>query len=166
MDEMPKIADDISSAFNTSARKHNRIVEQVVYPFARSLNDISDAEKCSKLTVLLSHESPFTRYWGAIIALSYKVLKKEALAALLDIVDFKFPEAPLSELDENERGYRMSFSLLQMDVETSLVELFRTKKIGSYPGQIKNSKCYILSDPRLAISYYRMKVKHMKATAI
>ena len=166
MDDALKIADEISQAFNADSETHNRIVDHTVFPFARSLNDLTDAEKCSKLTVLLSHENPFTRYWGAVTALSYKVLKKEALTALLNILDFKFPEVPPSEQTEEEREYRMSYGLLEMEVETTLVELFRTKKIGSYPGQVKNNKDYILSTPRFAVFYYRIKTKFMKDTAL
>lgn len=160
MEEILNLAKHIEQAFTCSARKHNRIISQEVYPFARSLKNDNLQDYIAKLTVLLEYNHPFVQYWGAVIALSYHLLEKESLTILLNIVDFTVESKPYEERTEQEKEFLMKMGLLQGDAETSLVELYRTGKIGSYPGQIKD-RDFQLCNPNSAIRHFRRKVKKL-----
>ena len=157
--EMLELAKEIEIAYTSSAGKHNDIISHKVYPFSKSLNDVSNEEKIEKLQVLLNYNHPFVKYWASVIALSHKVLQIEAMTALIDILDIKFENKEYAVLTEEEMQERMNMGLLHGNIESNLVQLYKTGRIGSYPNQIKNNKDYMTCNPRMAIAHFRAKVK-------
>lgn len=74
------------NGYNKNANVLNAAIRKV-YAYARYIGTIDEEEKTRQLSLMLNHEHAYVKYWGGVIALSYNVMKKQALITLISILD-------------------------------------------------------------------------------
>lgn len=74
------------NGYNKNANVLNAAIRKV-YAYARYIGTIDEEEKTRQLSLMLNHEHVYVKYWGGVIALSYNVMKKQALITLISILD-------------------------------------------------------------------------------
>ena len=101
---------------------------------------------------MLNKEHVYVKYWGSVIALSYNVIKKRALATLISILDTE--TIPLN----GALNFRLN--LLKADIECVLYDYKKYGVIGSYPEQYAEKyKPSVFPNARYAIKYFRRLIK-------
>lgn len=148
--DLEELLNILSVAYRSNSKLKNKAIKKA-YIFAKELGNRSDTEKEDDLLIMLQHENIYVRYWGAIIALSYNILIKQALTSLIEILDMKNPAHEGARLD-------LDLNMLKMDIESSLYDYRKHKKIGSYPGQVNYDES-ILPNANQAIKYFRRYLK-------
>lgn len=143
---LDELIESLSNAYRKNSNIKNAAIRKA-YSYAEALGAESDAKKEYELSIMLRHENVYVKYWGASIALSYNVLKKQALTCLINILDMKNPPPENVNLD-------FDLNILKMDIESELYDYKKHKKLGSYPGQVDYEPS-ILPNAKHAIRYYR-----------
>ena len=99
------------NGYNKNANVLNA-AKRKVYAYARYIGTIDDAEKTRQLSLMLNHEHVYVKYWGGVIALSYNVMKKQALVTLISILDTEI--IPSKDAVNFQRNLQLN--LLKADV--------------------------------------------------
>jgi hypothetical protein len=137
------------NAYNKNSNILNAAIRRV-YAYSKSLESVDDEEKKCQLLLMLNNEHVYVKYWGSVIALSHKILKKLALTTLISILDI----SPMQE----GGTLNLSLNVLKMNIETVLYDYKKYRCIGSYPGQYSYEPS-VLPNARWAIRYFRNYIK-------
>lgn len=148
-----ELIESLSNAYRKNSNIKNAAIRKA-YRYAEALGLASDEKKEYELSLMLHNENVYVKYWGAIIALSYEVLKKQALTCLINILDMKNPLQKDGVLD-------FDLNIVKMDIEADLFDYKKHKKLGSYPGQVSYEPS-ILPNAKHAIRYYRNYISKQK----
>ena len=143
------------NGYNKNANVLNA-AKRKVYAYARYIGTIDDAEKTRQLSLMLNHEHVYVKYWGGVIALSYNVMKKQALVTLISILDTEI--IPSKDAVNFQRNLQLN--LLKADVECVLYDYKKYGLIGSYPEQYADKYSpNIFPNAGHAIKYFRRMIK-------
>ena len=139
------------NAYDKNAGVLNAAIRRV-YAYARYIGTVDDEEKIRQLNLMLNKEHVYVKYWGSVIALSYNVIKKRALATLISILDTE--TIPLN----GALNFRLN--LLKADIECVLYDYKKYGVIGSCPEQYAEKyKPSVFPNARYAIKYFRRLIK-------
>lgn len=145
------------NGYNKNANVLNAAIRNV-YAYAKYIGTVDDAEKTQQLNSMINHEHVYVKYWGSVIALSYNVIKKQALVALISILD----EEIIPSKDAVNFQRNLQLNLLKADVECVLYDYKKYGLIGSYPEQYADKYSpSVFPDARHAIKYFRRLVKKL-----
>ena len=128
------------NAYDKNAGVLNAAIRRV-YAYARYIGTVDDEEKIRQLNLMLNKEHVYVKYWGSVIALSYNVIKKRALATLISILDTE--TIPLN----GALNFRLN--LLKADIaldekSMSLLEALKYFFTGFLQIIITDGECYAL----------------------
>lgn len=137
------------NAYDKNSNILNAAIRRV-YAYSKSLESVDDEEKKCQLLLMLNNEHIYVKYWGSVIALSHKVLKKPALTTLISILDI----SPL----RNDGTLDLSLNVLKMNIETVLYDYKKYRCIGSYPEQYSYEPS-VLPNARWAVRYFRRYIR-------
>ncbi len=145
----------LDSAYDANARVLNAATRKV-YTYAKYIGTVDDAEKTRQLSLMLNHEHVYVKYWGGVIALSYNVMKKQALVTLISILDTEI--IPSKDAVIFQRNLQLN--LLKANVECVLYDYKKYGLIGSYPEQYADKyDPSIFPNARHAIKYFRRLIR-------
>ena len=145
------------NGYNKNANVLNAAIRKV-YAYAEYIGTVDDAEKTRQLNLMINHEHVYVKYWGSVIALSYNVIKKQALVTLISILD----EEIIPSKDAVNFQLNLQLNLLKADVECVLYDYKKYGLIGSYPEQYADKYSpSVFPDAKHAIKYFRRLVKKL-----
>lgn len=134
-------------AFSKNANVKNSAIRKA-YAFSKEMYDCSDEEKIKRIAPFLDSNHIYVKYWGATIALSYKLLVEKAIKELIYIL----------EIDPKEFEMPLDLKMLKMEAGTNLYRYKRFGKIGSFPGH-NESKIVDFPNYNPVVRYYKRKFK-------
>lgn len=140
-----EVASLLSDAYCKNSNVLNKAIRRA-YAYAGALEEVNEEEKEKELRWMLNNEHIYVKYWAAVIALSYKLLKKESLLALISILDIN----PVRE----DGTINLRLNSLKMEIECRLYDYKKYRCIGSYPGQVAH-KPSVMPNAKFAIAYFR-----------
>lgn len=138
----------LENAFGMNSRIQNNAIRKA-YNFSKQILNDSNDIKILKILPLLDSNHIYVKYWGAVIALSYRLLEERAIKEIIYILDIN-PKEFDSPLDLN---------LLKMDAGAILYDYKKNGVVGSFPGHNDNYKISLLPNFDRVVRYYKRKYK-------
>lgn len=155
INDASKIIPVLIGAYNKNANELNAAIRKV-YAYARYIGTVDDSEKTRQLNLMIDHEHVYVKYWGSVIALSYNVIKKQALTALISVLGTEI----IPSKDAEKFQWNLQLNLLKADIECVLYDYKKYGVIGSYPEQYADKyEPSVFPNAGRAIKYFRRMVK-------
>lgn len=146
--EIQELLTILENSFGKNSNINNSAIIKV-YAYSKGMFNDSDDKKISKIIPLLDSKHIYARYWGAVIALSYKLLEERAIKELIHILD----------IEPKEYDKPLDLNLLKMDAGSYLYNYRKNGFVGSFPGHNTNIKEYVLPNYEGVVKYYKRKYK-------
>jgi len=138
----------LEKSFLKNAKVRNGAIKKV-YNYSKQMQSDSNEDKIEKILPLINSNHIYVKYWGAVMALSYKIMEEIAIKELIYILD----------INPKEFEDPLELNLLKLDVGSYLYDYKKNGIIGSFPGQNENNKQKIFPNYSSTVRYYRHKYK-------
>lgn len=138
----------LENSFGKSATIMNSAMRKT-FKYSKEMFNDSDEDKIRKVLPLLDSKHIYVKYWGAIIALSYKILEERAIKELITILD----------MNPKEYDKPLDLNMLKINAGTYLYAYRKIGFIGSFPGHNPSKKDYCLPNYNGVVRYYKRKYK-------
>lgn len=146
--EIQELITILENSFGKNSNIMNKAIRKV-YAYSEEMFSDSDDKKICKILPLLDSKHIYARYWGAIIALSYKVLEERAIKELIRILD----------INPKEYDNPLDLNLLKMDAGSYLYNYRKNGVVGSFPDHNTNVKEYFMPNYDSVVKYYKRKYR-------
>ena len=145
--EVKELISILKNSFGKNSKIKNYAIRKV-YSYSKKMFNCTVEEKIEKITPLLDSKHIYSKYWGAVIALSYNLIVEKAIRELILILD----------IDPKEFDMPLDLNILKSNVGDALYHFKRFGKIGSFPGH-NETKNIILPNYEHVVRYYKRKYK-------
>lgn len=145
-------AQELITILENSFGKNSKIMNSAirnVYSYSKQMLNCSVEEKINRINPLLDSKHIYSKYWGAVIALSYNVLEEKAIKEIIYILD----------IDSKEHDMPLDLNMLKMDAGSYLYDYYKNGVVGSFPGHNEQIKTKILPNYQHIVRYYKRKYK-------
>ena len=138
----------LENSFGKNSKIRNSAIRKV-YAFSNQMINCSNEVKIDKINPLIESKHIYSKYWGAIIALSYNILEERAIKEIIYILD----------IDPKEYNMPLDLNMLKMDAGSYLYDYYKNGVISSFPGHNEQIKTKILPNYEHVVRYYKRKYK-------
>lgn len=146
--EPQEIITILENSFGKNSNIKNSAIRKV-YAYSQEMFNDADENKICKVLPLLDSKHIYVKYWGSVLALSYKILEDRAIMELISILD----------INPKEYDRPLDLNLLKMDVGSYLYDYHKNGFIGSFPGHNTSKNNYLLPNYDGVVKYYKRKYK-------